>query len=248
MKMGSGAMLSIGIALALIFLGFGLREYLPNMQDRDFHRVVAEQTEAEAEKFGQAQKRLETAKQMVQDKADDWQAVVSTRTPPTSLGAGGIDMGVNAWQLVVDTHKYRNSIQNAVNRQVKQGGVTVLSGPRVPSPDINGSTIVANYYNYPAIPFPVVIFDFGTITVQGTYAQITQNVRGWSNMPNYLTVADGLSITGTAPILTGTYSLTMVGYVRGNKVFPTVPEGGAPAGGGAGGGAGGNRGGGGRGD
>lgn len=241
MKMGAIPALSIGIALALIFLGFGLREYLPNMKDKGLHATVADQTEAEAAKLNQAQKRLERAKQMVQDKADDWQEIVASRTPPTSLAAGGIDMSVNAWQLAVDSQKFRNNIQKAVNQQVKFGGVEVVNvGPRVPSPDINGSTVVANYYNYPAIPFPVVIFDFGTVTVRGTYKQITDNVRAWTNMPNYLAVADGLSITGTAPVLTGTYSLSMVGYVRGNKIFPTVPEGGAaPAAGGAGGGGGG---------
>lgn len=240
MKMGAAPALSIGVGLGLIFLGFGLREYLPNIQDRDFHRTVAEATEAEANKLPAAKKRLERAKEIVQEKANDWQEVVAARTPPNSLAAGGIDMSVNAWQLVVDTPKFRNSIQNAVNRQVKTGGVEVLNGPRVPSPDMNGSTIVANYFNYPAIPFPVVIFDFGTITVRGTYAQIMENVRSWSDMPNYLAVADGLAINGTAPILTGTYNLSMVGYIRGDKIFPTVPEGGAaPAAGGAAGGGGG---------
>lgn len=246
MKMGAAPALSIGIALALIFIGFGLREYLPNMKDKGFHSAVADATEAEAAKLGLAQKRLEKAKQMVQDKANDWQEIVATRTPPTSLAAGGIDLNVNAWQLAVDSQKFRNSIQRAVNAQVKKGGVEVLNvGPRVPSPDINGSTVVANYYNYPAVPFPVVIFDFGTVTVRGTYEQISANVRSWSEMPNYLAVADGLSITGTAPVLTATYNLSMVGYVRGNKIFPQVPEAATTnqnTGGGGGGGGGGRRG------
>lgn len=247
MKMGAAPALSIGFALALVFVGFGLREYLPNTRDAGLHKTVADQTEAEAAKLPSAQKRLEKAKQMVQDKADDWQEVVATRTPSNSLATGGIDMGVNAWQLVVDAKKFRDSIQTAVNRQVKHGGVEIVgTGPRVPMPDQNGSTVVANYFNYPAIPFPVVIFDFGTITVRGTYAQIMENVRAWSSMPNYLAVASGLSLTGTAPVLTGTYSLSMVGYIRGNEVYPTVPEGGASTAGGATGGQGGNGRGGGR--
>lgn len=51
-------------------------------------------------------------------------------------------------------------------------------------------------------------------------------------MPNFLAVADGLQITGTSPVLTGTYNLTMVAFIRGDRVFPRVPDGvAAPAGG-----------------
>jgi len=53
-----------------------------------------------------------------------------------------------------------------------------------------------------------------------------------------LAVADGLNLTGTAPILTGTYNLSVVGYIRSNIVYPGVKEGAPttmPAGGGGGG-------------
>jgi hypothetical protein len=50
-------------------------------------------------------------------------------------------------------------------------------------------------------------------------------------MPNYLAVADGLQITGTTPTMTGRYNLTVVAYIRGDKIAPPVPEGGAAPGG-----------------
>ena len=50
-------------------------------------------------------------------------------------------------------------------------------------------------------------------------------------MPNYLAVADGLQITGTTPTMTGRYNLSIVAYIRGDKIAPPVPEGGASGGG-----------------
>lgn len=91
---------------------------------------------------------------------------------------------------------------------------------------------MAGYFNYPAMGHPVAVFNLGTITVRGTFSQISDNIRSWTNMPNYLAVADGLQITGTSPVMTGTYNLTVVAFVRGKKIAPAVPEG---SGGGAGG-------------
>lgn len=235
MKMGAMPIFSIGLALFLIFIGFGLREYLPNMEDARNREDIASKYETEAAKLGKAQQRKKAAEEIVQAKADEWQKVVAARTPIH------INLNKHAWQLVVDSQGYRNAIQIAVNAQVKKGGVTVLNGPVVPFPDQDASRIVSTYYNYPAIPFPVVIFDLGTITVQGTYDQIKQNVKGWSEMPNYLAVADGLTLNGTSPVLTASYSVSMVGYIRGEKIYPAVPEGAAPSGGGGAAGGGGGR-------
>ena len=164
---------------------------------------------------------------MVDLKAKAWAAYVATRTPGTSLRDGGIDLSVNAWQLTVDTPKYRNAIQQAVNAQVKKGGVKVINSPLVPLVDAStpANQILASFFNYPAIQFPVVIFDFGTITVQGTYKQIMDNVRAYKSMPHYLAVADGLRIDGTSPNLTGTYNLSIVGFIRAKKIAPAVNEG-----------------------
>ena len=224
MKVGALPIFAIGLGLFLTFLGFGLKEYLPNMEDAKNRTTAAESFEAEAAKLGKAKQRLQSAKDIVQAKADEWQKIVSARTPPASLEEGGVDLNRHAWQLVVDSQKYRNSIQTAVNAQVKTGGVKVLNGPVIPQPDEDATRIVAGYYNYPAIPFPVVIFDLGAITVEGTYEQIKSNMIAWSSMPNYLAVASGLTLQGSGEILTGTYSVSMVGYIRGDKIFPVVPQ------------------------
>lgn len=114
-----------------------------------------------------------------------------------------------------------------------------MNGPAVPPPGDSATSILADYYNYPAIDFPVCIFDLGTVTVTGTAEQIYRNMEAWSDMPEYLAVADGLALNGTAPTLTGTYSLTVVAYIRGTEVSAPVPEGegGGGSGGAPGGGA-----------
>ena len=55
------------------------------------------------------------------------------------------------------------------------------------------------------------------------------NVRAYKTMPHYLAVADGLRIDGTSPNLTGTYNLTIVGFIRAKKIAPAVNEGAAAA-------------------
>jgi hypothetical protein len=239
MKIGALPIFLIGLAVGVIALSYAyFREWMPNKTEAMYYQELRQQREAEGAKLPAAEKRVEDAKAMVNEKAAEWRNVVEQHTPPANLSSGGINLAVNAWQLTVDARTFRNNVQRALNAQVRRGGVTVVNGPTVPFPDEDATTVVANYFNYPAIPFPVVIFDLGTVTVQGTYAQIMANVRSWSGMRGYLAVADGLALTGTSPQLTGTYNLSLVGYIRGDRVYPAVPAGAAPSsdGGGFGGG------------
>jgi len=244
MKLSPWTLIIIGAAVAVIALSYGLfQHWMPNMTEAGYWQQNAEALQAEADKMGQAQKRKELAQKLVDEEAAKWQLIVEQKTPPQSVAAGGIDLAVNRWQLTVDAQKFRNNIQRAINRQIKLGGVLVVSGPEVPRPGDSAGSIVADYFNYPAIAFPVCIFDLGTVTVQGTSEQIYRNMEAWSDMPEYLAVADGLRLSGTAPVLTGTYALTVVAYIRGSEISAPVPEegsapGGAPPGGGGGGGGG----------
>ncbi len=248
MKLSIFPILSIGIAVFIVALAVGgLYVAMPNNKEAEMFRTNAALQKAEADKLAAAKRRVENTKKLVKIKSDAWQATVATNTPSTSRLTHGIDLSVNPYQLVIDSQAFRNDIQRAVNAQVRQGGVHVTSGPEVPAPVYNANAILSSYYNYPALGFPIVMFDLGQVTVQGTYEQITANVRSWSRMRNYLAVADGLSITGTSPNLTGTYNVTVIGYIRGKDIFPPIPDfdltgggsnnaGGGPANTGAGGG------------
>lgn len=227
MKISGISVVIIGLAVALIALMYAyFHVYDPNMTVVGYQKARKEAYDAEAAKLPQAQKRVRDAEEMVAETVEKWNAIAASKTPPAS-GPGGINLNQNAWDLTVSTFRYRNVLQEAVNRQAKVGGVTVENGPFIPEPDSDAATIVANYFNYPAIGFPVVIFTSTGVQVRGTYDQIMANVRAWRNMPNYLAVADGLTLQGTSPSLLGTYNVTIVGYVRGRTIFPPVPSGSA---------------------
>ncbi|MEJ5169497.1 MAG: hypothetical protein WHU10_00775 [Fimbriimonadales bacterium] len=225
MKISPYVYIVIGVSLALVVLSFGLFHfYLPNMKNAEYQRQLADQREEIVGQAKRAEERVKEALRLREERTQQWSRIVAAHTPPASVAAGGIDISVNPWQLAIDARKFRNSVQAAVNRQLKKGGVKVINGPLVPFPEAHSTGLLASYFNFPAIPFPVVIFDLGTVTVQGTYEQICANVRAWRNMPGYLAVVDGLAFTGTTPVLTGTYQLTLVGYIRGQKLFGSVNE------------------------
>jgi len=237
MKLGRFAILMIGITLAVAALSWAFFiKAMPNSKEVSYLEKNTQANNDEAAKMGAANKRVQTAKDMVEKKAKEWSATVATKTPGTSLATGGIDLSVNPWQLVVDLPKFRDSVQRAINIQVKKGGVKVINAPEVPvQTDIPANQVLLTAFNYPAIPFPVVVYDFGAITVQGTYQQIMDNVRAYKNMPHYLAVADGLRIDGTSPNLTGTYNLSVVGFIRAKKIAAQVNEGVAQSAAGGGG-------------
>ncbi len=230
MKLSAFTIYMIGIALAVTIASFGIFYIaMPNNGQAALYRETADKMNDEAAKQHQADQRVAAAIKLVKSKQAEWAGFVATRSVPGSVSAGGVNLAVNAFQLTEDTRKYRNSIQLAVNNQLRRGGVKVVNGPLIPLTDPNAAagSLLASFYNYPVIPFPVVIFDLGTVTVQGTYAQIMNNVRAWKSMPHYLAVTDGLRLDGTSPHLTGTYSLSIVGYLQPTKVNGQAPEGAA---------------------
>ena len=240
MKLGRFAIIMIGILICVGFLSWGIfYQMMPNNKEVAMLEKATQDNKDQAALMPKAKARREEAIKMVEAKAAAWAKTVAARTPGTTVRSGGIDLSIDPWQLTVETPKFRNSIQAAVNAQVKRGGVKVVNGPAVPLVDTTqpATQMLASFFNYPAIAFPVVIFDFGTITVQGTYRQIMDNVRSYKTMPHYLAVADGLRIDGTSPNLTGTYNLTVVGFIRAKKIAPAVNEGAASASAGGFGGA-----------
>lgn len=226
MKISWLTIIIIGIAISSVFLAFGfLHLYQPNMAEANNKKEYYQALLAEAQKADRVKARYEKAQKIRDESAAAWQKYVTEHTPGPTLASGGIDLSVNPWQLGIDVNKFRNVAQKAVNAQVKKGGVTVINGPRIPFPEDNSTATLANYFNYPPFEYPIVIWELGTVTVQGTYKQICDNMRAWANMKNYLAVASNLSLTGTSPQLTGTYNLILVGFMRGQKFFGGVNEG-----------------------
>ncbi|MEQ1934543.1 MAG: hypothetical protein ABL962_11825 [Fimbriimonadaceae bacterium] len=231
MKIGALPILSIGFAVGLIFWAFGyFHNWAPNLETAGKLKDAAVAYELEANRHDEAYKKYEQARAIVLEKSAEWQKYVARKTPSGDLGSGGINLGVSSWQLVNDVPKFTDSIQKAVNTQSRVGGVTVLQGLEVPSAGTDSKRILSDYFNYPALPYPVVMWNLGTIQVRGTYEQIKANAAAWKDMPNYLAMSDGLQITGVAPKLTGQYNVVLVGYIRGKTIFPAVLEGGGGTG------------------
>lgn len=240
MKLSPLPIIFIGIAVALVafFVAFFLF-FQPNRQEARFYRDLAQQLEVEARKLPQAEQRVRNAVDRVEELDAEWQDIAARRTPPQSVEGGGINLAVNRYQLSVDALRFRNNVQRAVNAQMRRGGVTVVQGVQVPQPPEDPDGVVEAYFNFPgAAQTPVAIFDLGTVTVRGTYNQIRENVRSWTNMPNYLAVVDGLSISGTEPELFATYNVQLVAFIRGDRVAAPVGAGAAAAAAGVAGGGG----------
>lgn len=232
MKLFSGWIwLLFSVAISLVVLSWAFfHEYQPKTTYAAAVDDYTAKLTAEAGKLPATKKKLENARLEVQKKAAEWQQIVAVRTPPESLSQGGIDMSVTPYQLTVDARKFRDSVQQAVARQLRKGGVTIISGPEVQMPTDDATTIVSDFFNYPAARFPVGIYQLGTVTVRGSFDQISNHLAAWSSMPNYLAVTDGLALTGTSPNLTATYNLVVIAFIRGQVMPPAVPAGGAPAG------------------
>jgi hypothetical protein len=232
----------IFLSLSAIILSLGVFKYwIPNQEEATFNVKQANDLYSEANKLKQAVNKKNKAVEVTKAAEAAWLPIVAAHTPVQSTEGGGININVNQYKLLLDTKRFRNNIQRSLNNQLKIGGVKVI-GPRVDgvsdSDEPNG--VLASYYNFPGVPFPVVIHDLGQVTVTGTYDQIMKNVRSWDNFPRYLAVAHGLQLQGTAPTLTGTYNLSMVAYIRYDGVYGPVPGSNSDAGaGGAGGGFGG---------
>lgn len=232
MKLFSGwVWLVLSVAISLVILSYALfmwwipkNAYAAQLDD------YTQKLTTEANKLPRAQAKLKKAQEDVQKKAQEWQAIVAQKTPPESLAGGGIDLSVNPYQLTVDARKFRDSVQRAVNAQVRKGGITVVSAPQVPTPTDDPGTILADFFNYPAARFPVCVFELGQITVRGSYSQISNHISGWSAMPDYLAVASGLTLSGTSPELTATYNLVVVAFLKGEQMSVPVPSGAAAGG------------------
>lgn len=231
MKISPIVWLLVGVAVAVVALSFGFFwHFLPNTNEAKMVRETAAEYQQQGALLDAAKQRCAKAEAEVRKIGQEWESVVEVHSPPQDVNAGGINLAVNRYQLTVDSRKFRDSVQAAVNRQVKSGGVKIIQGPTIPEPPTEPQQIVESYYNYPTFKFPACVFDLGTVTVQGTWAQIKDNIESWSTMPNYLAVADGLAVNGTSPLLTATYNVTVVAYIRGDKVAPPIGAvGAAPA-------------------
>jgi hypothetical protein len=238
-KLSGWVWIVTGVFIGLTLLSYGYFQfYEPDTKEAALVTAYGDQLQVEANKLPLTEKRIENAKLRVQEAADQWRLIAETKTRG---GSGFINLSQDPLALTVNAPSYRDKVQIAVNRQVKVGGVTVINGPLIPAPSNDPTNLLNTYFNYSTLFYPVVLFEPGTVTVRGTFEQIARNVQAWSQMRDYFAVVDGLVITGTAPELTATYNLVLLGYIPGGvsgALAQPVVTGAAGNQGGAGGGLG----------
>ncbi len=216
---------SVAASISVILLAYAFfYHFVPNQTKASYQKEYIQQLQDEAYKLPLAKKRLKQTEKTIEEMAAQWQSLVLQKTPPQSVKEGGIDLSVNRWQLTADVRKFRDRVQKNLNLQLKKGGVLVLKGPQIPFPSSSASTIIESYFNYPAIPFPVTIFDLGQVMVEGTLDQLSLHMKAWNDMSHFFAITDGLKFLGTSPKIIATYNLSLVGFIRGHHIAPQVPE------------------------
>jgi len=198
--------------------------YAPSTETLSQYENYINQLELQRMRLPAAKKRIKKTLDEIKTTSDKWESIIKLKTPPLSLIDGGIDLSVNRWQLTVNARKFRDNAQELINNHMKSRNIKVISGPLIPTPTSEASKIVEDYFNYPAIPFPVVIFDLGEISVQGNTEQIESHIKSWNNLPRFMALTHNLKLSGTSPKILATYDLSIIGYIRGNEISSYVPE------------------------
>src|SRR3954447_18119263 len=108
MKLGFLSIFSIGLAIATIILSYTyFWIYEPTMEDAANQENQARLLQKEANFLPRSYKQKLDAAVAVNRAYDDWQKIVATKTPPDNLQSRVINMGVNAWQMVIDVRIFR---------------------------------------------------------------------------------------------------------------------------------------------
>jgi hypothetical protein len=212
------------VLMAVTWAGFWWLKIGPEREEIKAYREVNQKLDTIISKQSQeaARKRVADALQAVNEAQIEWKRIAETKTP----SRGRFNLLDHRWQLTVNARQWHSNVERDLKQWIARSGVRVLAptneageiGPFVPYPTDNANELVEFYFNYPALPYPVAIWDLGTITVEGTYDQIVRHVRSWNDIPGYIASVRGLSIEGTNNRLRGRYNLVVVAYVNSDNV------------------------------
>ena len=169
-----------------------------------------------------AQKTLADAKITVQQTKFQWAVKSAARMPR-------YDVSNRTLALQQITYELTRYLGPDIQRQLKTTGVKSDTQVVLPTPPLSPNDITAA---------PVVV-PLGTITVTGDFRHILTHFYEWQYF-NRLVLVDGLTLSGSSPYMTATYTATLYIFPQNDdKLGPIIPGAGGgstPApGGGAGG-------------
>lgn len=203
------------VIMAVIWAGFWIFKIGPERQEIAWYKEHNEQLREiiSPASIAAAVDRVANALDAVDQAQIQWKEIAERRTP----AQGRFDLTEHRWQLTVNVRDWHGTVEQDLRRWISKSGVTFvepLGGPFVPYPTDVPNELVEAYFNYPALPYPVAVWDMGTVTVEGTYDQIINNVRSWVDIPGYVATVRGLAIEGTGNRLRGSYNLLIVAYIN----------------------------------
>lgn len=212
------------VLMGVTWAGFWWLKIGPERQEVQAYREVNQKLDEIISPSSQenARKRVADALKAVNEAQIQWKMIAETKTP----SRGKFNLLDHRWQLTVNAQKWHAAVENDLRTWIARSGVRVVAptndrgevGPFVPFPTDNANDLVESYFNYPALPYPVAIWDLGTITVEGTYAQVIRHVRSWTDIPGYIASVRGLSVEGTDNRIRGTYNLVVVAFINTDMV------------------------------
>ena len=168
-----------------------------------------------------AQKTLADAKVKVQQTKFQWAVKSAARMPR-------YDVSNRTLALQQITYELTRYLGPDVQHQLKVTGVKSDTQVVLPTPPLSPNDITAA---------PVVV-PLGTITVTGDFRHILTHFYEWQYF-NRLVLVDGLTLSGSSPYLSATYTATLYIFPQNDdKLGPIIPGAGggtAAPGGGAGG-------------
>lgn len=214
-----------GLVLMLVtWAGFWWLKIGPEREEVKAYREVNQKLDAIISPSSQesARRRVADALKAVNEAQTQWKMIAKTKTP----SRGKFNLLDHRWQLTVNARAWHSSVEADLKRWIAKSGVRVLQptndqgevGPFVPFPTDNANDLVESYFNYPALPYPVAVWDLGTMTVEGTYSQIVRHVRSWTDIPGYIASVRGLSLEGTDNRIKGSYNLVVVAFINTDMV------------------------------
>ena len=226
---------AIGIVLSLLaIVGIYFLLIKPTQDETQVQQTIKDQNYPDSTPAAQkaAQKTLAAAKVTVQQTKFQWAVKSAARMPR-------YDVSNRTLALQQITYELTRYLGPDIQRQIKTTGVKSDTQVVLPTPPLSPNDITAA---------PVVV-PLGIITVTGDFRHVLTHFYEWQYF-NRLVLVDGLTLTGSSPYLTATYTATLYIFPQNDdKLGPVIPGAGggtaAPGGATGGGAPGGFRGGGG---
>ena len=210
------AVAGIGIALSLMAIaGLFFLLIKPTLDETTVQQGIYTENfpDSTPAKQKEAQKALLLAKVKVQQTKFQW-AVVSAAKMPR------YDVSNRPLALKQITSELTRYLGPDLQHQLTTTGVKTDTQIVLPPPPLSPNDITAA---------PVVV-PLGTITVSGDFRHILTHFYEWQYF-NRLVLVDNLTLTGSSPYLTATYTATLYIFPQNDdKLGPIIPQ----AGGGAG--------------